>query len=324
MLNFRGRNILVTGGAGFVGSHLVEELVKLKARIVIVDQVIDPFSYLVSKELNKKATIIQTDVCDFEGIFDIVTKFQIQYIFHLAAQSLVEVAYYNPKQTLYSNILGTINVLECSRLYQKIKAVVIASSDKAYGKLGKKKYIETDALMGDHPYEVSKSSADLISSSYFKTYGVPAVITRFGNIYGQGDLNFSRIIPGIMKALIEKETLDIRCDGKYVREYLYVKDVVKGYLLLAKSIEKVKGQAFNFGSNEALSVLEIIKLTEKVLNIKINYKILNTAKNEIPYQVLNFDKIRKKTTWKPKYDLASTLIDTYNWYTKYYEMQSLQ
>jgi len=323
MFNFKGKSVLVTGGAGFVGSHLVEELIKLKAHIVIIDQVIDPFSYLISKGLHKKVMIIQADVCDFERIFDIVTKFQIQYIFHLAAQPLVEVAYHNPKQTLYTNIIGTINILESSRLYQKIKAVVIASSDKAYGKLGKKKYIETDPLIGDHPYEVSKSSADLISSSYFKTYRVPAVITRFGNIYGQGDLNFSRIIPGIMKALIEKETLDIRSDGKYVREYLYVKDVVKGYLLLAKSIEKVKGQAFNFGSNEVFSVIEIIKYIEKKLRKKVHFRILDIVKNEIPFQMLDFKKVHKEIDWKPKYTLAATINKILNWYTKYYEMQGV-
>src|SRR3990167_3103678 len=237
MEELKGKRILVTGGTGFVGSHLVEELIKNGASIVTTFQTINPKSYFITQKLGEKASIIKCDVCDFEKIFDIVTKFNIEFVFHLAAQPLVDVAYYNPKRTLYSNILGTINVLESARLFPKVKAVIIASSDKAYGKLSKEKYVETDALRGDHPYEVSKSAADLISYSYFKTYKVPVVTTRFGNIYGEGDLNFSRIIPSIMKALIDKEVLDIRSNGKYVRDYLYVKDVVNGYILLSENIE---------------------------------------------------------------------------------------
>ena len=144
--------------------------------------------------------------------------------------------------------------------------------------------METDPLSGDHPYDTSKSATDLITTTYCKTYGIPAVVTRFGNIYGEGDLSFSRIIPGIMKALIKNEQLKIRSDGKYIRDYLYVKDVVNGYILLAENIEKVKGEAFNFGSDETLTVLEVIKLVEKTLGKKIKYKILNIAQNEISYQ----------------------------------------
>ena len=213
MEGLKGKKILVTGGTGFVGSHLVEELVKRGVTVITTYQTTNPKSYFIVQKLGEKVTIVKCDVCNFEIIFDIVTKFDIEYIFHLAAQPLVDVAYYNPKRTLYSNILGTINVLESARLFPKIKAVIIASSDKAYGKLSKKKYVETDPLRGDHPYEVSKSAADLISYSYFKTYMVPVVTTRFGNIYGEGDLNFSRIIPGIMKTVVNKEALNIRSNG---------------------------------------------------------------------------------------------------------------
>lgn len=315
MKKIMNKNILVTGGTGFVGSHLVEELVSQKNRVVTTFQSYNPLSYFATKKLNEKVIMVNTDICNYEKIFDAVTKFEIEYIFHVAAQPLVDVAYYNPKRTLYSNILGTINVLESARLYPKIKGVIVASSDKAYGKLEKEKYVETDTLKGDHPYEVSKSCTDLIAHSYFKTYNVPVVISRFGNIYGEGDLNFSRIIPGIMKSLINGEVLEIRSNGRYVRDYLYVKDVVRGYILLAENIDKVRGEAFNFGSDDTLSVLNLIKQIEKILQKEIKYKILNIAKNEIPYQSLDCSKISKSLKWSPKSNVSSTMTGILNWYS---------
>lgn len=324
---YKGKNILVTGGTGFVGSHLVEELVNQGANVVTTYLELDPLSYFFTQNLNKKVVMVPADVEDFEKMHDIITKNNIKYIFHLAAQALVETAFYNPKRTLTTNITGTVNILESARLFPKVKAVIVASSDKAYGKLekgptssktslGASKYKETDALRGDHPYEVSKSAADLICFTYFKTYGVPVVTTRFGNIYGEGDLNFSRIIPGIIKSLITNERLELRSNGKFVRDYLYVKDVVSGYLLLAKNISKTKGEAYNFGSYETLSVLSVIKLVEKTLKKKINYKILNTAKNEIPYQSLDYSKIKKALGWNPKFSINKTLENVYSWYEK--------
>lgn len=181
----------------------------------------------------------------------------------------------------------------------------------------KTKYLEKDPLRGDHPYEVSKSSADLIAYSYYKTYNLPVAVTRFGNIYGEGDLNFSRIIPGIMKSIIKNEVLEIRSDGKYVRDYLYVKDVVNGYLLLADNIGKVKGEAFNFGSPETLSVINLIKLIEKSLKKEVNYKIINTAQNEIPYQSLDYSKVKKQLDWQPKSTLTKTIKNIKTWYKNY-------
>ena len=327
---FNKKSVLVTGGTGFVGSHLVEELVNQGVNVVTTYLELDPLSYFFTQNLNKKVVMVPADVEDFEKMHDIITKNNIEYIFHLAAQALVETAFYNPKRTLTSNITGTINILESARLFPKVKVVIVASSDKAYGKLekgptssktslGASKYKETDALRGDHPYEVSKSAADLISFSYFKTYGVPVVTTRFGNIYGEGDLNFSRIIPGIIKSLITNEKLELRSNGKFIRDYLYVKDVVNGYLLLAKNINKAKGEAYNFGSKETLSVLSVIKLIEKVLKKKINYKILNTAKNEIPYQSLDYSKIKKALGWNPKFSINKTIENAYSWYERLFK-----
>ncbi len=316
MNHLKASHVLVTGGAGFVGSHLVEELIKNKAQVVVVDSFFPPGSYFFSQKLDQKVIVVKGDVGDFERLFKLVTKYQIDYIFHLAAQPLVETAYLHPKTTLETNILGTINVLECTRLYPNIKGVIIASSDKAYGKLGKKKYREADFLRGDHPYEVSKAAADLISYSYFKTYRLPIVVTRFGNIYGEGDLNFSRLIPGIMKSIVKKEVLPLRSDGSYVRDYLYVKDVVRGYLMLMANINKIKGEAFNFGSQDTYSVLQLVRLIGKSLKKKINYRVLSEAKNEIPYQSLNFAKIRKTLGWQPKYSLKKAIKRVSAWYQK--------
>ena len=310
---FKGKNVFVTGGTGFVGSHLIEELVNQKANVVTTYLELDPLSYFFTQKLNEKVTMTNTDVEDYEKVFDIISKFNIEYIFHLAAQALVDVGYYNPKRTLTTNITGTVNILESARLLPFVKGIIFASSDKAYGKLEKGKYKESDPLKGDHPYEVSKS-ADLICYAYYKTYNVPVVVTRFGNIYGEGDLNFSRIIPGAIKSIIKNETLELRSNGKFVRDYLYVKDVVNGYLLLAKNINKIKGEAFNFGSKETLSVIELLKLMEKTLNKKIKYKILNNAKNEIPYQSLDYSKVKKSLGWNPNKNIASTVTDMEFWY----------
>lgn len=336
----KAKNILVTGGVGFVGSHLVEALIKEGAKVVAVDISDDSRSYFFTENLQKKSTFIRSNLCDYQKLKAIVKKYRIEFIFHLAAQALVDVAYKDPKGTLENNIISTINIMEIARLNKKIKGVIVASSDKAYGKLSDKilrtsevrrrylidktsevninlKYKETDPLAGDHPYEVSKSATDLIAASYYKTYKTPVVVTRFGNIYGEGDLNFSRIIPGIMQSLVTRSTLHVRSNGKYIRDYLYVKDVVNGYLLLAKNIDKTQGQAFNFGSNETLSVIELIKLIEKTLKTKIRYKILNIAKNEIPYQSLDWSKIRKFLDWHPRYIVKNTAEKTYRWYKEY-------
>lgn len=312
---FKNKNVLVTGGTGFVGSHLVEELVNLGAKVITTFEYTDPSSYFIVKGLDKKVTMVNIDIGQFDKVFDIVTKLEVDFIFHLAAQAIVTTAYANPRRTLESNIMGTTNILESARLYPKVKAVVVASSDKAYGKLESGQYVETDPLKGDHPYDVSKSTTDLIANMYFKTYQVPVVTSRFGNIYGEGDNNFSRIIPGIMMSLLNNETLELRSDGKAVRDYLYVKDVVKGYLMLAEKIDETKGEAFNFGSNDTLSVIELIEEIEKVLEIKVPYKVLNIAKNEIPYQSLNYDKI-KKLGWKNESLVSKTAENIFKWYKR--------
>lgn len=313
-MNWTGKRVLVTGGTGFVGAHLVKELVKRGAEVTTTNLLLEPKSYFSQQKLGERVAVANVDITNWEAIHDLISKSSPEYIFHLAAQALVDVAYYNPLRTLHSNVMGTSNILESARVIPGVKAIVVASSDKAYGKMGKEKYFEDSPLRGDHPYEVSKSCTDLISHSYYKTYGVPVTISRFGNIYGEGDLNFSRIIPGAIQALIKGETLAIRSDGKFVRDYLYVKDVVEGYLLLAENIEKAKGEAYNFGSRETINVLQVLETLGFALGERVDYKILNQAKNEIPYQSLNFSKIEKAFGWKPKYTINGTAEKMHVWY----------
>lgn len=299
--------ILVTGGTGFVGSHLVKALVEKSATVFSTSGTLRPESYFFRQKLQEQVTLSNTDVCDFDEVLNMLTKFEIEYVFHLAAQPIVNTAFYNPRQTLNTNIMGTVNILEAARLYPKIKAVVVASSDKSYGKTDKNEYLETDPLNGTHPYEVSKSAADLIANTYAATYDLPVIITRFGNIYGQGDLSYSRIVPGLARSVVTSQPLEIRSDGTFVRDYLHVADVVSGYLAIIERSQACKGEVFNFGSTDTHSVLEVISIAEKALHTKINYVIKNDSKNEIPHQSLNFKKATRVLGWKPTHDLVTTL-----------------
>lgn len=310
----QGTNVLITGGTGFVGGHVVEELLRRKMRVFSTYIIEEPHSYFSRSHFEKNVTLIKQDIRDIHGIRHVVERFGIEYILHLAAQPLVEVAIADPLQTLDTNILGTANILEVARLSKGVRGIIVASSDKAYGKHGKKKYLETDELRGDHPYEVSKSAADLLCTMYVRTYDLPVVVTRFGNIYGEGDLNMSRIFPGILEALIRKKTLSIRSDGTYVRDYLYVKDVAMGYVQLMEHMDEVRGKAFNFGSKETLSVFELIKKVEKGLKKKVKYALLNNAQNEMPYQSLDYSKVKKMIGWEPAYSIEKTIRNMYRWY----------
>ena len=312
-----GKNILITGGCGFIGSHLVKRCLDAKAsKIVVVDLVIEPYSYFLDEELDKQVTYERCNIINFEHIRSVITKHNINIVFHLAAQAIVDAAYYDPLGTINSNVIGTANVLEACRFFGKVESILVTSTDKAYGKLPR--VSEKNPISGDHPYEVSKTSADLIVRSYYKTYKLPIVVTRFGNVYGEGDINFSRIIPGIMEALINKKVFEIRSDGKYVRDYVYVEDVIDATLTLTKNIKRVQGEAFNISSYENLSVIEVVEKVENILGEKIKYKILFNAINEIPKQSVNFNKIKGTLGWKPKNNFKKTIPGILAWYRNYF------
>lgn len=315
MERLTGHNIMVTGGTGLVGSHLVESLLQKGARVVVPYRTLNPYSYFTTQKLARKVIMVACDLRDGSRIYNTVVKHDIDYIFHLGAQAIVTTAYHDPVETIETNVMGTTHILDAARRFPHIKGIFIASSDKAYGKRAEA-YKENDPLLGDHPYEVSKAATDLIARAYYKTYQLPVVVTRFGNIYGPGDLNFSRIIPGIAKTLITKKKLVLRSDGSHVRDYVYVKDVVSGYIFLLTNFDRVVGEAYNFSSDDNISVLDLLKKVEKITSKTITFSIENSARNEIPYQHVDYAKIRA-LGWKPKYSLHRGISETLHWYETY-------
>jgi len=319
MAELKQSNILVTGAAGFIGSHLVEELLKYNSHnIICTYRSLNLRSYFYSQKLSEKVILANCDIKDFKRVFDIITKYNIDIVFHLAAQAIVDTAYKNPIETIETNVMGTANILEACRLKGGLKSIIVVSSDKAYGKSKELPYKETSPLKGDHPYDVSKSSADLIGQTYFKTYNLPIIISRFSNVFGPGDLNFSRLIPGVLESIIKKEEFLIRSNGGMVREYTYVKDIVDGCIKLAQKTEGIAGESFNFGSKNIFSVMEAIEKIQQILAEKINYRILNIAKNEIPQQYLDWTKANTRLDWKPETNFEDGIKKTFDWYRNYH------
>lgn len=308
MEKLKNKKILVTGGAGFIGSHLVNELVQKNYDVFVIDDL----SSGKKSNINKKVKFYKVDVRS-KKIAEIFKKEKPQIVFHLAARPLVEEAYKNPVEAIEVNVMGTVNILEACRKQKGIESIIVVSSDKAYGKARALPYTEDHPLAGDHPYDASKSSADLLAKTYATTYGLPIKITRFSNVYGPGDKNFSRIIPGIVESVAKNKELLIRSDGTMIREYTYIKDIVEGCIKLANH-KKNYGEAFNFGSENVFSVIDVIKKAEEALGTKINYKILNIAKNEIPAQYLDWSKVKKTLGWEPKMNFDKGLKETFNWY----------
>jgi CDP-glucose 4,6-dehydratase len=220
----------------------------------------------------------------------------------------------NPLETLESNIMGTINLLEAARVYGKVSEIVIVSSDKAYGPTDKIPYKEEERLQGRAPYDVSKSCADLIAQMYAKVYSLPITITRCANVFGPGDLNMNRIIPGTIEAIIKNKPLEIRSDGKMIREYIYVKDSIEAYIKLAENINKSKGEAFNIVGLNIMSTLEVVDKISKIIKKPIEINILNKAKTEIPKQYLDGSKMKEFFSWEPKTRFEDAITETYTWY----------
>lgn len=310
-------NLLITGGCGFIGGNIIKHLINKVASITVVDTNLDQNSLFAREQFKKKVNLRFIDVRDRTKILKLFRKLQPDYVIHLAAEPIVEKAYNNPYDTFDTNIMGSVSILEAARFCENIKGIIIASSDKAYGKT-KTFYSENSSLKGDHPYDVSKSCEDLIAQAYFKTYKLPIVITRCGNVYGEGDINFDRIIPGICMSIIKNKILELRSNGMFIRDYVYINDVVNAYTFLLKKLNSIKGEAYNISSKDTLSVIKVIKKAENTLNTKILYRILNTAKNEIPYQHLNDQKIRK-LGWQEQYNLEASLNKTFQWYKKYFK-----
>jgi CDP-glucose 4,6-dehydratase len=314
-MTLKSRHVFVTGGDGFLGSWLAKRLVEEGAEVTVLlrDRKCD--SRLRDFKLLDKVNCVYGEIEDLQLLMRAFNEYNIEIAFHLAAQTIVGIANNSPLSTFESNIKGTWNVLEAARQL-KLKRLIIASSDKAYGDQEKLPYTEDFCLKGSHPYDVSKSCADLIAQAYAKTYGLNVAITRCGNIYGGGDLNWSRIFPGTIKSLLNEEVPIIRSDGTLIRDYIYVEDAVDAYLALAEAMEKqnLAGEAFNFGTNRPISVLELVKLIIKTLGKDSKINVLGNAPNEITAQYLDSQKANKVLGWKPKHTLEQGIKKTYDWY----------
>lgn len=299
----------------------MKELIEQGANVtgLVRDHV--PQSNLYQGDHIKKMNIVRGSLEDLAVIERALGEYEIDTVFHLAAQAIVGVANRNPISTFEANILGTWNILEACRKHPLIKRVIVASSDKAYGDQENLPYDENMPLQGKHPYDVSKSCADLISHTYFHTYGLPVCITRCGNLYGGGDLNFNRIIPQTIQLVLNGKAPEIRSDGTFVRDYFYIEDAVQAYLLLAEKMEEnnLAGEAFNFSNEIQLTVLELVEKILKKMNSNLKPKVLNQGSNEIKHQYLSAEKARKLLNWTPAYTIDEGLEKTIEWYTEFFK-----
>jgi CDP-glucose 4,6-dehydratase len=318
---WKGRPVLVTGATGLIGSWLVKELLGRDAKVVALVLDADPQSELLRSRDIEACNVVNGSLADFSAVERSINLHDVDTVFHLGAQTLVGVAHRFPLATFESNIRGTYNLLENCRLHAGlVNRVVVASSDKAYGEKQDLPYVEDMALEGRHPYEVSKTCTDLLAQSYAHSFKVPLTIARFGNVYGGGDLNFSRIVPHTVSACLNGERPVIRSDGSFLRDYLYVKDVARGYLRMAEQIEdqKVRGQAFNFSPGEPTSVLDLVHKIQDLMDCRhLEPDVRNTAAGEITDQYLSASKAQTLLGWTPDYDLDSGLRETIDWYRNF-------
>jgi CDP-glucose 4,6-dehydratase len=315
---WEGRSVFVTGGTGLVGSWLVKKLLAARAQIVLLVKDTHPHSEISRSGDIEKVAITYGNLEDFETLEYAINLYNVDTVFHLGAQTQVGVAHRYPLKTFESNIRGTYNLLEACRIHSKlVKRVVVASTDKAYGAQKVLPYTEDTPLDARHSYEVSKSCADLLAQSYIHTYQVPLGITRFGNVYGGGDWNLNRIVPGTIINLAQSKPPLIRSDGTPLRDYIYVEDVAEGYLQLAEKLENpaVTGQAFNFSNEQPISVLEIVAAIRKLMGREdLEPVIQDVATAEIAEQSLDASKAKKLLGWQPRFSLEEGLKKTIDWY----------
>ncbi len=315
---WKNRTAFVTGATGFVGAHIVRFLVERGTRVVCLQRDAVRTNPLDVFDLRSRVTVIQGAVEDYTLMARILNEYEIEAVFHLAAQALVGAANRSPLSTFESNIRGTYCLLEACRVNETVKRIVVASSDKAYGSHKVLPYREDFALQGLFPYDVSKTCTDLISQSFAHSYDLPVTVTRSANIYGPGDMNLSRIIPGTILSVLQNERPIIRSDGTPVRDFIFAADVAEAYLLLAENIAEAKGEAFNFGSGEPVQMLElvtrIVRLMGKETELEPIVMLKTKIEREIDAQYLGSEKIHKKFGWKPATSLDEGLRKTIDWY----------
>lgn len=323
MTDFWGdRPTFVTGATGLVGGWLVKRLVALGADVVCLVRDWVPQCELARIGLLEQVKVVRGDICDQALLERVLGEYEVKTVIHLAAQTIVGIANRNPVSTFETNVRGTWTLLEACRRAATVQQIIIASSDKAYGNQEELPYEETMPLQGDHPYDVSKSCADLIAQTYATTYNLPVAVTRCGNFYGGGDLNWSRIVPGTIRSILRKQSPIIRSDGQYVRDYFYVEDGAVAYTLLAEKLAEqpqLRGQAFNFSYEMPVSVLDIVRRISTLMGSDLEPEIHNEASHEIRYQYLSAVKASQLLEWCPSFTFEEGLIRTIEWYRNFFE-----
>lgn len=317
---WQDRPVLVTGATGLVGGWLTRCLVDAGADVVCLVRDWVPQSELVRTHTIDSVKVVRGDLRDRDLLERTIGEYETSTVIHLAAQTIVGIANRNPISTFESNIQGTWNLLEACRRSPGVRSIVIASSDKAYGDQEQLPYGEDTPLEGRHPYDVSKSCADLIAQTYGQTYGLPVAVTRCGNFYGGGDLNWNRIVPGTIRSILRGEQPIIRSDGQYVRDYFYVEDGAAAYMLLAEQLHcrpDLHGLAFNFSNESEVTVLGLVNRILRAMQSDLEPKILNEASNEIRRQFLCASRSRTMLHWSPLFTLDQGIERTIPWYREF-------
>ncbi|HNS24952.1 MAG TPA: GDP-mannose 4,6-dehydratase [Methanobacteriaceae archaeon] len=315
---WKDRNVFISGCTGLLGSWLTKKLVHNGANVIGLIRDAVPKSNLNWSGFQDEIVTVRGEIEDYFVLERILNEYEVDCVFHLAAQTIVTIANRNPLSTFEANIKGTWNILEASRRSPLVKRIVVASSDKAYGSQEKLPYSEETALEGKHPYDVSKSCADLLCGAYHQTYDLPVCITRCGNFYGGGDLNFNRLIPGTIRSILECKKPIIRSNGQMIRDYFYIEDGAEAYMLLGEKMDKkIHGEAFNFSNEEPMTVLEMVNTILKVMNSDLKPIILNESSNEIEKQYLSSRKAHTVLGWKSHYKLEEGLEKTIQWYQNF-------
>ena len=321
---WRDRPTFVTGATGLLGPWLVKHLLKAGADVVCLVRDWIPECELVRAGLLERVKIVRGDLRDQALLERVLGEYEIDTVFHLAAQTIVGIANNNPISTFEANIGGTWALLEACRRSPMVTRILVASSDKAYGDQDELPYSEDTPLEGRHPYDVSKSCADLITTSYAVTFGLPVVVTRCGNFYGGGDLNWNRIVPGTIRSVLRNERPIIRSDGSFLRDYVYVEDGAAAYMLSAEQMAQkphLKGEAFNFSNENPVSVLKLVEQIQSLMGSSLEPIIQDRAKNEIRHQYLSAGKARLALGWQPLFSLEDGLRRTIDWYKTFFGVQ---
>lgn len=321
-VSWQGRRVLVTGATGIVGSWLTKQLLARGAEVVALIRDQDPQSELYRSGDVNRVSVVNGELEDYRTCERAINEHEVDTVMHLGAQTIVGAAARSPLATLDANIKGTYNLLEACRVHSNlVERVVVASSDKAYGESGILPYTEDMPLNANNPYDVSKSCADLIAQAYQNSYGLPVAILRCGNVYGGGDLNWSRIVPGTIRSLKMGDAPIIRSDGAYVRDYIYVEDVAQAYVCVAEQLERenIRGEAFNVSNESPVTVREIVESIQGLMDGKhLAPVVLDQAQGEIRDQHLSAAKAKKTLGWKSRFDLQSGLAETIKWYHDFF------